>query len=238
MCDGSVFKELNARAISGDLQAPDQWLVLRTKEMGQEARFLRHSITKTTGMMSMTTISTTRKRKNDSKLIKFSFRRKVETENKLEPERKIKLAKELGLQPRQIAIWFQNRRARWKTKQLEKDYDTLQQRYNQLKANYDNLIQEKEKLKSKVLDLSEKLLQQETEKGASDSSSTKFPSLQIQQEPVCVNDDQYVSRTSNVECVQDVVSDSSSPKYIDRVQSLLEFHDHDHDQDQSLFWSF
>ena len=46
-----------------------------------------------------------------------------EVENKLEPERKIQLAKDLGLQPRQVSIWFQNRRARWKTKQLEKDYD-------------------------------------------------------------------------------------------------------------------
>ncbi|KAK8271930.1 hypothetical protein V6Z12_D11G296100 [Gossypium hirsutum] len=64
--------------------------------------------------------------------------------NKLEPERKVKLAKELGLQPRQVAIWFQNRRAHWKTKVLEKDYAMLKANYDALKLDHDNL--EKEKL--------------------------------------------------------------------------------------------
>ncbi|KVH97736.1 Helix-turn-helix motif-containing protein [Cynara cardunculus var. scolymus] len=54
-----------------------------------------------------------------------TLERNFELGNKLDPERKMQLAKALGLQPRQIAIWFQNRRARWKTKQLEKDYDIM-----------------------------------------------------------------------------------------------------------------
>lgn len=74
-----------------------------------------------------------------------------EVENKLEPERKVQLAKDLGLQPRQVAIWFQNRRARWKTKQMEKDYDILQASYNSLKADYDNLVKENDKLKEEVI---------------------------------------------------------------------------------------
>lgn len=74
-----------------------------------------------------------------------------EAENKLEPDRKIQLAKDLGLQSRQVAIWFQNRRARWKTKQLEKDYDSLQASYNSLKADYDNLVKENDKLKQEVI---------------------------------------------------------------------------------------
>ncbi|KDP45368.1 hypothetical protein JCGZ_09617 [Jatropha curcas] len=80
-----------------------------------------------------------------------------EEENKLEPDRKTQLAKKLGLQPRQVAVWFQNRRARWKTKQLERDYDLLKASYESLLSNYDTIVKENEKLKSEVVGLTEKL---------------------------------------------------------------------------------
>ncbi|KAK4426156.1 Homeobox-leucine zipper protein HAT5 [Sesamum alatum] len=79
-----------------------------------------------------------------------------EEENKLEPERKTELAKKLGLQPRQVAIWFQNRRARWKTKQLERDYDQLKSSYDSLVSNYDSILKENNKLKAELVSLTEK----------------------------------------------------------------------------------
>nr|BAA93465.1 homeobox protein PpHB6 [Physcomitrium patens] len=85
-----------------------------------------------------------------------SLERNFEMENKLEPERKMQLAKELGLRPRQVAVWFQNRRARWKTKQLERDYEALAADYKSLKHDYDLVLAEKNNLKAEVQRLSGK----------------------------------------------------------------------------------
>ncbi|GMH01338.1 hypothetical protein Nepgr_003177 [Nepenthes gracilis] len=81
-----------------------------------------------------------------------------EANNNLESERRIKLANDLGLQPRQVAIWFQNRRVRWKTKKLEKDFDSMQSSFNHLKADFENLLKEVEELKAEVLHLKDRLL--------------------------------------------------------------------------------
>ncbi|GAU45312.1 hypothetical protein TSUD_300410 [Trifolium subterraneum] len=94
-----------------------------------------------------------------------ALEKNFEVENKLEPERKEKLAIELGLQPRQVAVWFQNRRARWKTKQLERDYGVLKANYDALKLKYDAIAQDNKALNKEIKELKSKL--EEGEKSAS-----------------------------------------------------------------------
>ncbi|KAA8542386.1 hypothetical protein F0562_023478 [Nyssa sinensis] len=152
-----------------------------------------------------------------------------EMENKLEPERKIQLAKDLGLQPRQVAIWFQNRRARWKTKQLEKDYEVLQTSYDSLKTDCDNLLKEKDKLKAEVDHLTDKLLLKEKGTGNSDSSGSNNQSKAPPQEPVSDSvSEGEVSKVAIVACKQEDLSsaksdvlDSESPHCNDGGHSYL-----------------
>ncbi|AQL09365.1 Homeobox-leucine zipper protein HOX21 [Zea mays] len=82
-----------------------------------------------------------------------TLEKNFELGNKLEAERKLQLARALGLQPRQVAIWFQNRRARWKTKQLEKDYDALRRQLDAVKADNDALLSHNKKLQAEILAL-------------------------------------------------------------------------------------
>ncbi|CAI9781004.1 unnamed protein product [Fraxinus pennsylvanica] len=77
-------------------------------------------------------------------------------EQKLESERKKKIASELQLDPRQVAVWFQNRRARWKSKKLEEEC-------SKLKAEHDFTLVEKRRLENEVLTLKERVCEAEKE---------------------------------------------------------------------------
>ncbi|KAJ8432784.1 hypothetical protein Cgig2_011707 [Carnegiea gigantea] len=97
-----------------------------------------------------------------------------EMENKLQPERKLMIAEEVGLEPRQVAIWFQNRRARWKTKQLEREYCKLRASYDALKHDYGSLEQEKLALLSQLKGLKARIAAKALE-NSSDNLSTRAP---------------------------------------------------------------
>lgn len=105
--------------------------------------------------------------------------RSFETENKLEPDRKMELANKIGLQPRQVAIWFQNRRARYKTKQLEKEYGSLKANYDQLKLDFDSLSKERDNLQNEVEVLTEKLKQRGDKTTTIFDMSTMTPKMEI-----------------------------------------------------------
>ncbi|XP_059641973.1 homeobox-leucine zipper protein HAT4-like [Cornus florida] len=80
--------------------------------------------------------------KDQSAILEESFKE----HNTLNPKQKLGLAKRLGLTPRQVEVWFQNRRARTKLKQTEVDYEFL-------KRCCENLTDENRRLQKEVQEL-------------------------------------------------------------------------------------
>ncbi|XP_078429639.1 homeobox-leucine zipper protein ATHB-23-like isoform X2 [Wolffia australiana] len=93
-----------------------------------------------------------------------TLERSFEMCNRLEPERKVQLARALGLKPRQVAIWFQNRRARWKTKQLEKDFNALKRRVDAIREENETLQTQNMGLQAQIMAMREEGMNQNKEK--------------------------------------------------------------------------
>ncbi|KAL5710178.1 hypothetical protein ACHQM5_020775 [Ranunculus cassubicifolius] len=145
-------------------------------EKGEYEYLKVESSSPTTSMDSTLTTSTRKNRKNKNKR-RFSdaqiksMENMFETESKLEPRTKVELAKELNLQPRQVAIWFQNRRARWKSKQLERDFNLLKANYDALSTQFESIKKEKQMLLLQLQKLNE-LGKKPNEESLLDGNST------------------------------------------------------------------
>ncbi|KAF8406165.1 hypothetical protein HHK36_008245 [Tetracentron sinense] len=80
--------------------------------------------------------------KEQSTLLEDSFKE----HSTLNPKQKQALAKQLNLRPRQVEVWFQNRRARTKLKQTEVECE-------QLKKCYETLTDENRRLQKELQEL-------------------------------------------------------------------------------------
>ncbi|XP_039002376.1 homeobox-leucine zipper protein HAT4-like [Hibiscus syriacus] len=94
--------------------------------------------------------------KDQSAILEESFKE----HNTLNPKQKMALAKQLGLRPRQVEVWFQNRRARTKLKQTEVDCEFLKRCCENLTEENRRLVKEVQELR--VLKLSPQFYTQTT----------------------------------------------------------------------------
>ncbi|GAB2274198.1 hypothetical protein Dimus_008966 [Dionaea muscipula] len=82
--------------------------------------------------------------KDQSAILEETFK----DHNTLNPKQKLALAKRLGLRPRQVEVWFQNRRARTKLKQTEVDCEFLKRCCEQLTEENRRLQKEVQELRA------------------------------------------------------------------------------------------
>jgi regulator of replication initiation timing len=155
-----------------------------------------------------------------------ALEKNFEMANKLEPEKKMQLAKALGLQPRQIAVWFQNRRARWKTKQLEKDFNVLKQDYDALKQDYDNLMEENNSLQAMIERMSSKSQSCNDQKFQANSSKLQKDDQDLQllmmsaTKVDCADKENNNEGPSSIGSEGSSVLDMDSPGTIDSQQNI------------------
>ncbi|KAL5704838.1 hypothetical protein ACHQM5_023209 [Ranunculus cassubicifolius] len=105
-------------------------------------------------------------------------------DHNLETQRKEKIAAELGLDPQQVAIWFQNRRVRWRIKKQEEEYFKLKTAHERVVLEKSHLEQEVLRLKAQLSDteIEKKKLVERSKGGVSSSSQSSSFSMDFDSE--------------------------------------------------------
>lgn len=107
------------------------------------------------------------------RLLEASFK----AAKKLEPELKLKLSRELGVPPRKIAIWYQNKKARWKNQTLELGYSSLQLRLDAALAEKRQLEEEAKNLRGELTRARDMLKWAQAQSQAHQALAPPVPSL-------------------------------------------------------------
>ncbi|KAJ6933853.1 hypothetical protein NC651_009054 [Populus alba x Populus x berolinensis] len=160
------------------------------------------------------------KRRFSNEQIK-SWKLFFESESRPELEIKQQLANEIGLEPRQVAIWFQNRRARLKTKQIEKEYSLLKANYEALASIFESLKRENQSLLTQLQKPKNQRVKQhgnsnfrhQSESGhdgrfedkGTDSESKRKPSFQLEGNDSKEEKTSSDNNSRNIECTREKI---------------------------------
>ncbi|KAJ0986779.1 hypothetical protein J5N97_005135 [Dioscorea zingiberensis] len=128
--------------------------------------------------------------------------RSFEAENKLEPERKTELARQLMATTASGRVVPEPPRARWKTKQLERDFDRLKSSYDSLLADRDSPGRTTTASRSQVAALLEKLQAKEAAPGNAGAKQDAY-AAEVMEEKVPVKAEDRVSIGSGNSAVVD-----------------------------------
>lgn len=135
------------------------------------------------------------------KLLERSFT----SNTKLHQERKLQLAVQLGIPPKQVAIWYQNKRARSRTQSLELDCGALQLKLENAVAEKRQLEKDVERLKGELGKAQEMIFALNLTAGTTSSSANRIISstdheegLSSRSSSTFLHEDDYVNDDDQV----------------------------------------
>ncbi|XWS63916.1 hypothetical protein CRYUN_Cryun06bG0142600 [Craigia yunnanensis] len=126
---GSTVRDLDINQVPSEV-AEDEWITASMEDEDESCNGAPRKKLRLT--------------KEQSRLLEESFRQN----HNLNPKQKEALALQLKLRPRQVEVWFQNRRARSKMKQTEMDCEYLKRWFGSLTEQNRRLQREVEELRA------------------------------------------------------------------------------------------